>query len=321
MPGDAANSLSPPRAIVVDWGTSSLRASLVGQNGNILAEHSSNRGIQVVAAGAFETELMAAVGTWFDEQGPLPVIASGMVTSRNGWVEVAYVPCPAGPADLARGAERVELANGAGMLLLPGMTDRARAPFPDVMRGEETQVVGFGMAGDTVVVLPGTHSKWARVAGGRIATFQTFVTGELFALLTAHSFIAGSKDSDSPSTDWETFDRGVEAALSQPNHAGGMLSLAFSVRTGMLAGQLKPAEIKDYLSGLLIASELREARAADWFEPGRTAGLVANAELSARYERAAAAAGLTLHQGHDHPAVRGALTIAAAATGILDDVG
>lgn len=298
-----------PPSIVVDWGTTSLRADLVDADGTVLDHRETAEGISTLGGTGFEAVLMTALAPWFAEHGPVPVIALGMITSRNGWVEVPYVPCPASIADLAAGTLLRVLPNGAPLTFLAGLTDPSCRPFPDVMRGEETQVAGFGLDTDGVVVLPGTHSKWARVAGGRITGFQTFVTGEIFALLARHSFIArGAVDPAEP--DLAAFRRG----LAESERAPAMLSLLFSARTGVLAGRLAPAEIGDYVSGLVIGQEFRQARESDWFRAGDAVGIVGNDGLNARYAIAANIFGLTVRDGGETAAIAGALAILAEAS-------
>jgi 2-dehydro-3-deoxygalactonokinase len=301
-----------PASIILDWGTSSLRAALVSDAGETLdSRDTASGGIQFVKDGAFEAALMETVGAWFADHGPLPVLASGMITSRNGWIEVAYVDTPAGPAELAAGTRQITLQNGAVVTFLPGMRDPAAEPFPDVMRGEETQIVGFGLDKDRTVVLPGTHSKWARVEGGRIAGFQTYATGEIFALLTKHSFIARAAD-PVPGAEpvWSAFDRGAEFAASDARAADALLSSVFSARTGILAGVLKPEDIGDYVSGLVIGSEFRQARAAGWLIPGEAIGIVGNNVLNSRYGRVAPLFDLTVEPGPPDAAKRGVQLIA-----------
>ncbi|WP_309082896.1 2-dehydro-3-deoxygalactonokinase [Chelativorans sp.] len=298
-------------AIVVDWGTTSLRAYLVTRDGSVLAEkETESGGIQFIKDGRFEDCLMEAVGGWLKRAGKIPVIALGMVTSRNGWVEVPYVPCPANTQALANGATRRTLPNGSNLIFLPGLTDPTASPFPDVMRGEETQIVGFGLTEDITIVLPGTHSKWARVSDGAIGSFQTFVTGELYALLTRHSFVARSAGAVvEGQPDWNAFDRG--ARLAAESRSPMLLSDLFSARTGMLVGKLRPEEIRDYVSGLVIAHEFAQARQRGWFASGDQIGIVGNDGLNERYVRIAPLFGLSAFRGEDDAAIRGALEIAA----------
>jgi 2-dehydro-3-deoxygalactonokinase len=301
-----------PVSIILDWGTSSLRASLTAQTGETLdSRDTTSGGIQFVKDGAFEAALMETVGDWFADHGPLPVLASGMITSRNGWVEVPYVDAPAGLAELAAGTKQLTLKNGAVITFLPGMRDPAAKPFPDVMRGEETQIVGYGLDKDRTVVLPGTHSKWARVENCRIAGFQTYATGEIFALLTKHSFIAKATE-PAPGAEpvWSAFDRGAEFAASDAGSADAFLSSVFSARTGVLAGILKPDDIGDYVSGLVIGSEFRQARAAGWLIPGEAIGIVGNNILNSRYGRVAPLFDLAVEPAQPDAAKRGVQLIA-----------
>jgi 2-dehydro-3-deoxygalactonokinase len=300
----AAEPAAKPVAVIVDWGTTSFRADLVTGAGDILGHVETPQGISELGGSGFEEVLMAALGPWRMAHGPLPVVALGMITSRNGWIEVPYVPCPAGPLDLARGAVRRVLPDGAPLLLLPGLTDPARQPFPDVMRGEETQIVGNGLNEAARVVLPGTHSKWARVRDGRIEGFQTFVTGEIFALLMNHSFIARAAIAPAE-PDMAAFRRGLSEAERTP----AMLSVLFSSRTGVLVGRLRPEEVGDYLSGVVIGQEFRQARETGWFGPAETVDIVGNDGLNLRYAIAADIFGLRVRTVADQAAVRGALAI------------
>jgi 2-dehydro-3-deoxygalactonokinase len=308
--------MQTPASIILDWGTSSLRAALVTGSGETHdSRETQSGGIQYVKDGAFEDALIQAVGDWFSSHGPLPVFASGMITSRNGWVEVAYVDAPAGVEELAAGARRQVLANGAPITFLPGMRDPAAKPFPDVMRGEETQIIGCGTERDRTLVLPGTHSKWARVEGGRITAFQTYATGEIFSLLTKHSFIAKAQE-PAPGAEpvWSAFDRGAEFAASDDRAAEAFFSAIFSARTGILAGELTPGDILDYVSGLVIGSEFRQARAAGWLKSGDTVGIVGNNVLNSRYSRIAPLFNLHVEASPADAAKRGVLMIAGRST-------
>ncbi|UXS04603.1 2-dehydro-3-deoxygalactonokinase [Agrobacterium tumefaciens] len=291
-------------SIIVDWGTTSLRAALVASSGEELDSLETAQGISTLAKGEHEAALMTALDGWFTAHGALPVAALGMITSRNGWVEVAYVPIPAGPAELAAGTVRRSLPNGSELVFLPGLTDPARQPFPDVMRGEETQVVGYGLSEDATVILPGTHSKWARIKAGRIDGFQTFVTGEIFALLLNHSFIARGA-TQPPVNDPAAYRWGLEEAKK----SGSMLSLLFSARTGGLAGKLSADQLRSYVHGLVIGQEFLQAREAGWFSEGQPAVIVGNDGLNDLYLIAANLFGLNISMGSDDALTRGALTI------------
>lgn len=296
--------------IIVDWGTTNFRASLVASDGTVKDNVTSDRGISAIQGADFEAELMRVLAPWLDEAANPDVIALGMITSRNGWVEVPYVAVPATASDLAAGAVCRTLPNGSSLTFLPGITDPTGHPFPDVMRGEETQIVGHGLDRDGVLVLPGTHSKWARIKDGKIAGFQTFVTGEIFALISQHSFIAKSAPSTSKdSPDWGAFSRGVSAAQHGETGKNPFLTLLFSLRTGVLANQLTQSENLDYLSGLLIGYEFREALQCDRFLTSGRIAIVGNDGLNARYARVAQAFELLVLEVNEDAVISGALRV------------
>ena len=161
-----------------------------------------------MAAGEYPATLRRLAGRWLDANPGLPIIASGMVGSRHGWREAAYVPCPAGPRDVAARLTAVE-AEGRSAVLAPGLSYEDEAGV-DVMRGEETEIFGIADAGARLIVLPGSHSKWARVEGERMVAFKTFITGELFAALRDHT-VAGAFARAAPAKEpGPTFALGVE---------------------------------------------------------------------------------------------------------------
>jgi 2-dehydro-3-deoxygalactonokinase len=303
----------PPRCIVLDWGTTTFRALLIDAAGGIVDRVETQDGIQSVPKEGFEAVLTRNIAPWRAAHGLQPVYAAGMIGSRNGWVEMPYVETPAGVEALAAAVRRMRLADGGVIGFLPGLTDKSVKPFADVMRGEETQLTGFGLAREMTVVLPGTHSKWARIENGRIARFRTFVTGEVFATLSRHSFIAQVAE-PTPSPNWKAFALGLDATHDRTQPCG-LLSHLFSVRTGWLAGKLAPADMGDYLSGIVIGMEFREAQDLGWFATGDRLGIIGADHLLEAYRRAAEAFGLAPHLGPRDAAVRGSLAIAALAEG------
>jgi 2-dehydro-3-deoxygalactonokinase len=247
--------------IAVDWGTTSFRAYRLDAEGRILETRASGDGILSVKD--FSAVLKARVGDWKDT----PILMSGMVGSRQGWREAAYVECPAGFEEICKKLLHVQNS----VWIVPGLI--CRGGVPDVMRGEETQILGCGVT-QGVVCLPGTHSKWVEVAGGKIQRFSTCMTGEVFAVMKAHSILgrmmAGEGDS---------FLQGV-ARSGEP---GGLLHHFFGVRTRSLVGELfDPAS---YLSGILIGHELRAAGT-------RTVSLLGAPQLTALYAKAGEALGI-----------------------------
>ena len=291
-------------SIIVDWGTTSLRAALVDADGRELDSLETAQGISTLKTGEHEDTLMTALSPWFLKYGAVPVAALGMITSRNGWVEIPYVPCPAGPIELAAGTTKRSLPNGSDLVFLAGLTDLARRPFPDVMRGEETQIVGHGLAEDATLIIPGTHSKWASVKAGRIDSFQTFVTGEIFALLMNHSFIARGA-AQPPVDDIAAFHLGIDEA----KNSKAMLSVLFSARTGGLAGKLSATQLRSYVHGLVIGQEFHQAHDTGWYSDGHKATIIGNDGLNDLYRIAAKAFGLDISLGADDVLHRGALDI------------
>ncbi len=237
-----------PALIAVDWGTSSLRGARLDDAGQVLEEKSAPLGILNVPNGDFAGVFRAQFSDWM-KRGARCLI-SGMAGSRQGWAEAPYVACPAGPEDLAQHLHWIERDQIA---IVPGLSD-TQGDVPDVMRGEEVQIFGaMRLAGlaDGLFVLPGTHSKWAVVRGGKVTGFRTFMTGEVYGLFAQHSILARTIDADAP-LDEAAFRRGVARA----GNGDGLLHNAFGVRALGLFGRLSPAESASYLSGLLIGEEL-----------------------------------------------------------------
>ncbi len=271
--------MSPAKLIALDWGSTRLRAFLLGDGGEVLATRQSNDGAATLSgADAYAAALAALVGDWRAEHPALKLLACGMVGSQYGWREAPYVRCPADAAALA--AQLLTLDDQLG--IVPGLVDDAAQP--DVMRGEETQIVGAlalhpELVADACLVLPGTHAKWARVKAGRVTGFATHMTGELFALLRQHSVLNRlmPADGSSPASP-EAFLKGVDAAKQQ----GGLGHQLFAVRTLGLFKQLSAEQLPDYLSGLLIGHELASELKGD---TPRVA-LIGDPALCARYAQA-----------------------------------
>lgn len=261
------------RLIALDWGSTRLRAFLLGADGAVLASRQSEQGASTLSGeAAFAQALAAVTGDW----PALPVLACGMVGSQHGWREAPYAPCPADAAALARQALQVN----ERFWILPGLMHDGGQP--DVMRGEETQIVGAlalhpELAEQACLVLPGTHSKWARVEAGRVTGFATHMTGELYALLRQHSVLARlmpADDAVAPTP--QAFLAGVDAARQD----GALGHQLFAVRTLGLFKRLPPEQLPDYLSGLLIGHEIAHELKAS--RPERLA-LVGDPALCERY--------------------------------------
>ena len=263
--------------IAVDWGTSSLRGALLDGDGTVLDELSAAAGILSVPPGGFETVFAQHFGRWQRATGALCLIA-GMAGSRQGWQEAPYCACPAGFADIASQLHWIEPGRIA---LVPGLSCESQG-VPDVMRGEETQVIGaLDLLGldDARMVLPGTHSKWVQVTARRIVGLRTYMTGELYALLRQHSILARTLPENDGDLDADAFRRG----LAHARDSASLLHAAFSVRTLALFERLPSASMPSYLSGLVIGDELRAQELADATDIVVVIGAPA---LTARYQLA-----------------------------------
>ena len=265
--------------------------------------------MQRVASGGFPDALRVLLDGAADEGKPL--IACGMVGSRQGWVEAPYRECPANLDVLAAALTAVP---GTRLAIVPGLICRDRAGVPDVMRGEETQIVGvldasLAQGERRVIVLPGTHSKWALVGARGIETFATFMTGEIFAVLREHSILGRLAVAGN---DGAALERGVAHSLAAE---AGLTHDLFSARALALTGELAPEAIGDYLSGLLLGAEVAAGRR--WLEQHAVAGesvtLIGDAALCERYRRALALASLDAALGRPAAAAVGLWRIAQRA--------
>lgn len=303
-----------PSLISVDWGTTALRIYLLAADGSVLDRRSSQQGLMGIAAQEFATVLQTHCGDWLQRYGTLPAVLSGMVGSRQGWVEVPYVSCPAGLSELAHGLAAIDVPGFRSVHIVAGVDTVDRAGVPDVMRGEECQVMGalaqLQLTGGTFI-LPGTHSKWVTVEAGKITSFQTFMTGEIFAVLKNHSILgrmmdqAGSSENDEMSA---AFAHGI-ATSARPDGAGIWLHRLFSVRTLGLMGKLSAKDAAAYLSGLLIGWEMA-ALSASQSDP---AILIGTPALTKRYVRAARLRGAATKEAPEDSVCAGHIRIAQAA--------
>jgi 2-dehydro-3-deoxygalactonokinase len=231
--------------IAVDWGTTNRRAYRIDPSGRCADEFEDHKGVLSVPDGGFP----AAVAEIRDRLGDHPLLLAGMIGSNRGWKEAAYVPCPAGIADLVKALVWV----GEREAIVPGVSyvGQGRA---DVMRGEEVQVLGAVadeiVAHDAVVCHPGTHNKWVQLRGGAIHNFGTVMTGELFSLLKTHSILADFLQG--PVEPNDAFRNGARHALERRL----LPAQLFGVRAGVLLGQMKKEDAASYTSGLLIGTDV-----------------------------------------------------------------
>ncbi|QJP16252.1 2-dehydro-3-deoxygalactonokinase [Starkeya sp. ORNL1] len=240
--------------VIVDWGTSSFRLWTLDRDGRVLAERRSGDGLAISGQRGFETVLeshLAALGV----PGGVPVMMCGMVGSRAGWVEAAYLDAPVRLDELAA-RSTIAPAARRPVRILPGIAQRSPT-HPDVIRGEETQLLPLALDGQSgLVCMPGTHSKWVRLADGAVESFATFMTGELFQLLRTASVVKPAVEGGEVDADGAAFADGVAAALAEPESATNRF---FELRAGWLLAGTASDDALARLSGLLIGVELAGA--------------------------------------------------------------
>lgn len=298
---------SPTTLLALDWGTTSVRAYRLGAGGSVLDQREAPLGLQRVGATGFPEALRQVIGDWAEL--PVTRIACGMVGSRQGWIEAPYQACPVRLEGLGSGLVRTP---GGELAIVGGITCRDEAQVPDVMRGEETQIAGLpdDALAEALVVHPGTHSKWARVEAGSIASFTTYMTGEMFSVLRSASLL-GRMMAPAEGFDAAAFERGAARGLSDGS-VGDFVHRIFAARTLALFDELAPTAIADYLSGLLIGAEVAAGRAAAQRRSARPPDvwLLGAADLCRRYALVFERAGVAFHVGPDDAVARGLWRIA-----------
>lgn len=253
--------------LALDWGSTTFRAWLLDGTGAVLdAVRTADGALTIseradsarVRAAAFEETFARLCRPWLEVHPGIPALCAGMAGSNHGWAEAGYVDVP---ADLGSLAEHLTVvpAGDSVVHVVPGL--RVTGAEPDVIRGEEVQLVGaLAVAADRpeTVVLPGTHSKWVRLDGTRVTGFTTAMTGELYGLLMRDSILARLATGEAGLDASPAFIRGLETEAARGDERG-LPALLFTARPLVLAGRLDATEVADYVSGLLIGAEVRHA--------------------------------------------------------------
>lgn len=294
-----------PFAAVADWGTTRFRLWTLDADGNVLGESRGDDGLLQAKEAGFEQTLERHLAS-LSAPDDLPVVICGMAGSRTGWIEAPYMSLPAGLEGIVKAAVRVPARRH--VIMLPGVARREESA-PDVMRGEETKLLGLVHGGtrDAVVVMPGTHAKWVRVADGGLADYRTFMTGELFALLKDKSVLAGALEgAGGVDPHGSAFAAGVRASLESPALISNAL---FSVRAGWLVHDREPTDQLARLSGLLIGLEVAGGRTL-YGGPGEVL-LLSDDTMGALYDSALEIAGLKVRRVAADELVRDGLFMAA----------
>ena len=277
--------------IGLDWGSTNVRAYAFDASGAIVDRAQSNAGaLTLKSPQQFDNALTALVGNWARQNPSSPLIACGMVGAKSGWCEAGYVAIGADArtgddsqvAALAAKVVQVETSLGRPLTIIPGI----KSDEPDVMRGEEAQLVGSGVA-DGVVVLPGTHCKWVQMKAARIESFATFCTGEMNALIRQHSSVGALIESAPNNNDTAAFEMGLHYARAG---AASWLHDLFVLRASVVTGQRTEAFVSTVLAGWLLGCEI--SAALGMYPETRGVVLVASDALVPWYEQATRAFGV-----------------------------
>ena len=261
--------------LILDWGTTNFRAFAMDEQGQVVDKTERKMGLLQVEDGAFATELESLLSEWLGEYKHFPIYMAGMVGSAQGWVNVPYVSTPTNVQSLAQNTHQFDLPWGATATIIPGVSHCDEHGHYDVMRGEEVQLFGLlELAGKPTLeaAFPGTHSKHANIEAGKLVSFSTYMTGELFSALSTQTILGRGLPKQVSSN--AAFVKGVEES-SNPS----ITNQLFKARTHRLFGNLEESEVFDYLSGLLIGNEVRELHQESIY-------LVGGKNLSERYDQA-----------------------------------
>ena len=264
--------------IAIDWGSSNLRVWALNNNNAILDSILSNDGMLGLASNEFEPLLFEKISKWGVGDANIPILCCGMVGAKQGWVEAPYASIP---YNLMQEADNVKVSCSDDRLnvrILGGLRQDNPA---DVMRGEETQIRGFLSIFsnfDGIICLPGTHTKWVHVSAGEVISFRTFMSGELFDLLSKYSVLKHSVKS----CGWndKEFRSAVSESISNPQK---IFSDFFKLRADHLLKQVEQSELRSKLSGYIIGAELAGAKPY-WL--GQNVVILGNDNLSKIYKTA-----------------------------------
>ena len=241
--------------IAADWGTTHMRAWAIGDNDSVLAYRESNEGMKDLQQNEFEPVLLRLIENWLDDNKVTNVMACGMVGAKQGWVETPYLKVPCVPIDNSQLTIASTKNTHIKVYLVPGVMQHQPA---DIMRGEETQIAGFINENPNfngVVCLPGTHAKWVSIKNRHITNFKTYMTGELFGVISNHTLIRHSTSIKGWSQ--ASVEIGVHEGFENPGSIGSDL---FSLRSESIVNDLDRDEARSRLSGLLLGLELNGAQ-------------------------------------------------------------
>lgn len=264
-------NLSQAKWVIVDWGTTNFRAFLMTKDNECLDRINCNTGLLNIEDDLFEQTLANNLAKWEITNNCLPVFMAGMVGSKQGWKEAPYMETPLTLQNLSDACVSIYTKWGSSVYIIPGVSHKVDTTKLDVMRGEEVQILGLvqlGFESNCMVILPGTHSKHAKLIAGKLMSFSTFMTGEFYALLSEHSILGKNLSTQIQSQ--EAFIKGVTEGAQ-----GNLMNTAFMARTHRLFQHLQESEVHDYLSGLVIGKEVNDITSTSY--------VISNSKLGARY--------------------------------------
>ena len=268
------------KLIAVDWGTSNRRAFLLDGSGSIIDTHYDTLGLSNNSKKNFHKAYSNLIIKWEEVAGDLPTLMSGMVGASTGWIEAPYCELPAGIDSLATNLK--EVPTEKNVWIIPGIKTYDNNKTPDVIRGEEIQAISASEKfNDTLIIAPGTHSKWIKIKDGKIIWFSTFMTGDLHKAILNHTVISALNE-PIEGIQYRAFLDGVRNGLTQSNNLSHIL---FGARTKVLFEELKSKDVSDYLSGLLLGAEISSGLAGFQKNPVM-AVLIGNKALCSRYIKA-----------------------------------
>ncbi|MFT6925485.1 MAG: 2-dehydro-3-deoxygalactonokinase [Psychromonas sp.] len=248
------NLMSDISWLVIDWGTTNFRAFAMNDNGEPVDEIKRELGLLQIQEGQFDAQLKELLTEWLDDYQDLPIYMGGMVGSMCGWIDAGYIATPASLPYLTKNCHQFTSSWGAPVSIIPGVSHQYENDKHDVMRGEEVQLMGL-MAhtelANCLVILPGTHSKHVKIIDGKLLSFSTYMTGELYSILSKFSILGRGITTTTTKIISDEFYRGVREGQTEY-----FTSTLFLARTHRLFNTISENDVLDYLSGLLIGNEL-----------------------------------------------------------------
>lgn len=280
--------------VAINWGSSRFRAWRVDDAGRVVDAIDTAEGITGLGRDGIARVVASHAHRW---KGAGPILAAGMIGSQSGWCDAGYLPCPVAPLMIARSLVQARIAD-CEVQIVPGLSCIRADGAPDVMRGEETELLGLLQSdpGLETIVLPGTHTKWVRLAEGRVAHFMTALSSELFDTLRTRGLLAPLMGEQSH--DGATF---LAAAGDAAGDRVSLVTRLFGERARVMTGRGPAQAVPSRVRGLLIGSEIADAREAGYLEGERPLPLVGNPALGALYAQALEAQGRAarLHDAGD----------------------